>query len=165
MNFDGNKRNMTFFLVMLLVICFLVPINVVANNQNQEYLRNYLLYQQIGPAIGQANYEKVFDIVEKMSPDFRKSYQVQASLAYALAYKGKFNQANSIMNNLQKDYPHLVFSADYLAIFGAILHLQGEYSTAKIYLESSLQYNPSEPILQEVNHILEDVNSRNLDNE
>ena len=91
---------------------------------------------------------------EKAEKDLKKSLDLHPDQAYVLNYLAyswleqnkKIDEAYQMLkkaNNLKKNNPYILDS------LGWALHLKGNYTDAKLYIEEALTYLPSDPIISD----------------
>jgi len=91
---------------------------------------------------------------EKAEKDLKKSLDLHPDQAYVLNYLAyswleqnkKIDEAYEMLkkaNNLKKNNPYILDS------LGWALHLKGNYTDAKFYIEEALTYLPSDPIISD----------------
>ncbi len=138
---SGKIRNYIFIVVLGVAVISLIAAFLVAAGQDKAFRDNYQLYQQATSLMKGEKYAQAEVLLTQMDQTSQDSYQVLYMFAMCSGGVGDYSTAINYLQRTQETRPALLMNQTFLMQYGKFLYLQGEYTTAKLYLLESQKYN------------------------
>lgn len=157
MQLTGKQRNLLLFVALLAALSTLLVCSHIASIQNQEYIQQYSMANQMVELIRQQQYPQVIGIYKMLEPGFADSYQSILTVAYSYGQQKEYKRAEIFCGNAIKKQPSLKYDAGFLAVYGNILYMDNKLNAAQAVLERSLHCSPSKKTAAQVRAILNKI--------
>ena len=147
-------RNRIYLCVVSIVVILLFINMIQASNQNQQYLTQYGLFQQVIQSCSQGDYNTTIELYQQLPPGYSDNFQALMTAAYAYAATNNETKARELLDQALENYPELQNDTQYLALYGNVLFLQKDYKNARIYLERCLEQSPDDATKKQIRDLM-----------
>lgn len=116
------------------IIIGLIVAKIMAKNQDEQFIRNDLLYEQVQKLYNEENYEEAVVYIEELLKTQPNSEVVNYMGALIYSINQDYNKAAILMQKTLDINPHKVDDAIFMLQLGEIFYQAKRYDDARIVL-------------------------------
>lgn len=135
MHISESKRKYILLGIVAFIVIGLITAKVLASKQDEEFLKDDMLYQQASQLLQEGNTADALIVVNELLASQPKSETVNYLAGMITAQTEDYKQAAILFQKTLDINPHKVEDAMFMLQFGEILVLAERYDDAKIVLE------------------------------
>lgn len=140
MQLSESKRKYILLGIVAFIVLGLITAKVFASKQDEEFLKDDLLYQQASQLFQEGNTADASIVVKELLERQPKSEVVNYLAGMISANTGEYTQAAILLQKTLDINPHKVEDPMFMLQFGEVLVLAERHADAKIVLEKCREW-------------------------
>lgn len=160
MDLSKSKINLTFFVLILLSVIYVITAFNRGEAQDTQFNQNYGIYQQATSLLSQGQYAQAKPLLNQLLSEQPDSFLLEWNYGVALAGTGDYRDADYYMSQAVTQRPFLVDQQSFDFQYGQVLAYNGDYAKAQKYILYLQKINTDPNNAQYINPLLKEINSK-----
>lgn len=140
MHISENNRKYILLGVVIFIVLGLIASKVLASKQDEKFLEDDLIYQQVGQLYNEKKYDEASLYVNQMLERQPKSEVANYLGGLVSANNGEYQQASILLQKTLDLNPYKAEDPMFMLQFGEILFYSERYNDSKIVLEKCREW-------------------------
>lgn len=158
--FNDKLRNLTFFLIIVILSVCLFVTNNISKKQDKVFAEESNQFKYALQLLSEDKAQEAEPLLKDLSEKHADNYEIIWNYGTLQSHLKKYDMAEPLFQKAQKLNVLLVKNPLFLAQYGEVLYNLGEFEKSKVYLEESLKYNPDEKMIGVINTMLENIKQK-----
>jgi tetratricopeptide (TPR) repeat protein len=153
-------RPAVFITLIILTVFYSFYVIIAGSIQNKHFAQDNELYLNAKTFAEQLKYPEAAKNVGALVQRYPNSYEILYFYASTQYAQENLDLAQKYFDKAKAQRVFLVNDPSYLAYYGAILSLKGDYPRALKYLQRAKSLNPPPEITGQIDGLLQDISSK-----
>lgn len=155
--FNDQKRNIVFLVLITLIIVSIFIINNIGNKQDKVLAEENNQYRYALQLLSENKHTEAEPLLNELVEKHPNNDEIIWRYAAVQSNLKNYDKALPLFQKAQDLNVFLIKNSQFLAQFGEALYKAGELEKAKVYLNESVKQNPDEQTLKLVKSLLSEI--------